>query len=145
MSASLPSIPAAVVLPATSAGAAGGGPGEGGEAGGGADGDGVRDRGEPGVGSGGQAARVVKTRAAEGADPGSSPWVIHVAAGGPAGMGAGVFGLGRRLVTKSLPGPVAFEIKLGSAEKAARERLGAAAEEAVHDGFLTLAPVRSLR
>jgi protein-tyrosine-phosphatase/tRNA A37 threonylcarbamoyladenosine synthetase subunit TsaC/SUA5/YrdC len=141
MSASLPSFPAAVVLPATSAGAA---------------------RAAALVKEGKlvvvptetvygiavnlaseaarQAARVVKTRAAEGAAPGHfAPWVIHVAQPEDLlGWVPGISALGRRLVTKSLPGPVAFEIKLDGAEKRARERLGAAADEALHDGFLTL-------
>jgi protein-tyrosine-phosphatase/tRNA A37 threonylcarbamoyladenosine synthetase subunit TsaC/SUA5/YrdC len=88
-----------------------------------------------------QAARVIKTRAAEGAAPAQfSPWVIHVAQ--PEDLLAwvpGLSALGRRLVNKSLPGPVAFEIKLDDAgEKAARERLGSAAEETLHEGYITL-------
>jgi protein-tyrosine-phosphatase/tRNA A37 threonylcarbamoyladenosine synthetase subunit TsaC/SUA5/YrdC len=88
-----------------------------------------------------QAGRGVKTRAAEGAMPGQfSPWVIHVAKPEDLlGWVPGISALGRRLASKLLPGPVALEIKLNEAdEKAARGRLGAAAEETLHEGFLTL-------
>jgi protein-tyrosine phosphatase len=43
------------------------------------------------------------------------------------------------LLTKSLPGPVAFQIRLAPAAQAeALQRLGSAAEETLQDGFLTL-------
>jgi protein-tyrosine-phosphatase/tRNA A37 threonylcarbamoyladenosine synthetase subunit TsaC/SUA5/YrdC len=88
-----------------------------------------------------RAAKAIRTRVAEGTAPASfAPWVIHVAQ--PEDLLAwvpGISALGKRLVTKSLPGPVAFEIKLEeTAERAARKRLGAAADEALQDGFLTL-------
>jgi protein-tyrosine-phosphatase/tRNA A37 threonylcarbamoyladenosine synthetase subunit TsaC/SUA5/YrdC len=88
-----------------------------------------------------QVARKIRTRAAEGTVPAQfSPWVIHVAQPEDLlGWVPGISALGRRLVSKSLPGPVAFEIKLDdAAEKAARERLGAATEETLHEGYLTL-------
>ena len=87
----------------------------------------------PDLGSGGGAAKPA---------PPPAPWVLHLPH--PDDLLAWVPNisfLGRRIVTKSLPGPVAFEIKLDpEAEKAARERLGggAAADETIHDGFLTL-------
>ena len=47
--------------------------------------------------------------------------------------------LGRRLVSKALPGPVAFQLKLTEKDlTAARRRLGAAAEETLQDGYLTI-------
>jgi protein-tyrosine-phosphatase len=85
------------------------------------------------------AARAIKTRASDGAAP-PAPWVIHVAhVDGLLAWTPHISALGRRLVTKSLPGPVAFQIKLdAAAEKAARQRLGAAADETLPGGFLTL-------
>ena len=82
------------------------------------------------------AARLVKTRAAEGpAPPQFSPWVIHVAQ--PENLLAWVphiSFLGKRLATKSLPGPVAFDIKLDPADEAvARAGLGPAADETLHE------------
>jgi protein-tyrosine phosphatase len=46
--------------------------------------------------------------------------------------------IGKRLVTKSLPGPVAFQIKLGEQSlKSAEQRLGEAAGETIRDGYIT--------
>jgi protein-tyrosine-phosphatase/tRNA A37 threonylcarbamoyladenosine synthetase subunit TsaC/SUA5/YrdC len=85
------------------------------------------------------AARHIKARASENAAA-PVPWVIHVAQiDDLLAWTPNLSALGRRLVTKSLPGPVAFQIKLdAAAEKAARKRLGAAADETLHEGFLTL-------
>ena len=86
-----------------------------------------------------EAARAIKAQAA-GSTTAPSPWVIHLAT--PEDLLAWVphvSPLGRRLITKSLPGPVAFEIKLEAAsEAAARARLGPAAPETIHEGSLTL-------
>jgi protein-tyrosine phosphatase len=87
-----------------------------------------------------QAARAIKARLSEGHAP-AAPWVIHVGRvdGVFQWIGDGLSALGKRLITKSLPGPVAFQIKLAeSAVAAARARLAAAADEALHDGQLTL-------
>lgn len=101
------------------------------------------------------AARAVKNRAHETNNPHASaphpplrsgPWVIHVAHTDDIFTWVPhVTPLARRLITKSLPGPVAFEIKLDEAATAgARERLGEAADETLHnpedspDRYLTL-------
>jgi len=69
-----------------------------------------------------------------------SPWVLHVSV--PEELLQWVphlSAVGRRLVSKSVPGPVAYEIKLDShTENEARQRLGNAADETIHNGFLTL-------
>ena len=85
------------------------------------------------------AARLIKANAAgPGATP--SPWVIHVAQPDDVlGWVPNLSPLGRRLVTKALPGPVAFEIKLDAGAQAlAEKRLGDAAGETLHDGYITL-------
>ena len=85
------------------------------------------------------AARQIKSGAADTAAL-PAPWVIHVAQiDDLLAWTPNISPLGRRLVTKSLPGPVAFQIKLDpAAENAARARLGAAADETLHNGFITL-------
>lgn len=87
-----------------------------------------------------EAARQLKARAAEGAAAPGTPWVLHVAqVEDLLGWVPNLSPLGRRLVSKSLPGPVAFQIKLDApAAVAARQRLGDAADETLHDGNLTL-------
>ncbi|MCL2646871.1 MAG: Sua5/YciO/YrdC/YwlC family protein [Phycisphaerales bacterium] len=72
--------------------------------------------------------------------PMQSPWVIHV--GQPEDVIAWtprISQLGKRLIRKALPGPIAFQIKLAPEDiVAARRRLGDATEETIHDGCLTL-------
>jgi protein-tyrosine phosphatase len=70
----------------------------------------------------------------------AGPWVVHVASAEQAlAWVPNVSKLGRRLLTKALPGPVAFQVRLdAAAEQAARERLGDAADETIQDGFITL-------
>ena len=82
-------------------------------------------------------AAAKKIKSAGGASP---PWVIHVAQPEDVlGWAPHLSTLGRRLVAKALPGPVAFQIKLTDADlAAARTRLGAAADETLQDGFLTI-------
>jgi protein-tyrosine-phosphatase len=47
--------------------------------------------------------------------------------------------MGRRLVSKALPGPVAFQIKLSESDlAAARARLKGAADETLQEGYITL-------
>ena len=90
------------------------------------------------------AARQAKARSHESAgekhESGSassrfSPWVIHVAQPQDIFKWAPhVSPLARRLITKSLPGPVAFQIRLDDASlAAAREMLGDAADETFHN------------
>ena len=72
---------------------------------------------------------------------GASPnWVLHLAQ--PEDVLAwapGVSQIGRRLILKALPGPIAFQIKLSQTDlAAARERLGSAADEAISpEGTMT--------
>ncbi len=84
-------------------------------------------------------ARAIKAR---GLEPGAAvgPWVVHAGSLEEVlGWVPGASSLARRLLTKSLPGPVAFQIKLTMADHAvARRRLGGAADETLQDGFLTL-------
>jgi len=91
-----------------------------------------------------KAARHAKQRAQEanaaGGEPAHpaprfSPWVIHVAQPEDIFSWAPhVSALARRLITKSLPGPVAFQIRLDEAGiAAARARLGDAADETLHN------------
>jgi len=85
------------------------------------------------------AGRAMKSRAAaENAHPG--PWVIHTGSvENLLSWAPGLTSLGKRLIIKSLPGPVAFQIKLTPTDlAAAKKRLGPAADETIHDGFLTL-------
>ncbi len=67
-------------------------------------------------------------------------WVLHVPTPEEAlSWVPGVSAMGRRLITKALPGPVAFQVKLSPSDAAqAAQRLGAAAAEVLVDGFLTL-------
>jgi protein-tyrosine phosphatase len=67
-------------------------------------------------------------------------WVLHVSSADEAlAWVPGISPLGRRLISKALPGPVAFQVKLTPADaKHAAERLGSAAAEVLVDGFLTL-------
>lgn len=77
----------------------------------------------------------------EAAQPGAARhWVLHVSSPEEAlGWVPGVSNLGRRMISKALPGPVAFQVKLAPADAAkARDRLGPAAAEVIGDGFLTL-------
>jgi len=69
----------------------------------------------------------------------ASPWVIHVAQPDDIlGWVPRLSQLGKRLIHKALPGPVAFQIKLSPDDlAAASRRLGDAAEETIHDGCLT--------
>ena len=91
-----------------------------------------------------KAARQAKQQAQEpnaaAAEPGHSaqrfsPWVIHVAQPEDIFTWAPhLTPLARRLIIKSLPGPVAFQIKLDDAAiAAARSRLGDAADETLHN------------
>src|SRR5437762_1574654 len=83
-----------------------------------------------------QAARDIKARS----DGNPTPWVVHTATlDDLLSWVPHVSALGRRLITKSVPGPVAFQVKLdGSTEQAARARLGGAAEETIQQGYITL-------
>jgi protein-tyrosine phosphatase len=88
-----------------------------------------------------RSARAYKSRGmgtTEGSSP--SPWVLHVAR--PEDVlkwVPGLSALGQRLISKALPGPVAFQIKLTAADEAqARQRLGDAADETISDGFLSI-------
>jgi protein-tyrosine phosphatase len=67
-------------------------------------------------------------------------WVLHVATPEEAlSWVPGVSAMGRRLITKALPGPVSFQVKLSAPDAAlAARRLGAAAPEVLVDGFLTM-------
>jgi protein-tyrosine-phosphatase/tRNA A37 threonylcarbamoyladenosine synthetase subunit TsaC/SUA5/YrdC len=84
-----------------------------------------------------EAAREIK-----GVPPGQpgAPWVVHV--GQPEDVLAwapGLSSMGRRLVSKALPGPVAFQIRLNETDlAAARDRLKDAADETLQDGYLTI-------
>jgi protein-tyrosine phosphatase len=89
-----------------------------------------------------QAVRLLKAHASATDAPAEPPpvqWVIHVAQ--PDDLLSWVphvSALGRRLITKALPGPIAFQIKLTPEdEAAARHRLGPAADEAIVEGYLT--------
>lgn len=67
-------------------------------------------------------------------------WVVHL---GQVSEGLawvpGISGLGRRLLTKSLPGPIAFQIVLTAPDLAAAQtRLGALWDESIVDGAITL-------
>ena len=87
------------------------------------------------------AARQLKQRAEGRTIPNTSParWVVHVAHPEDVFTWAPhLTALGKRLITKSLPGPVAFEIKLDPTEPAARTRLGDAASETIEDHRITL-------
>jgi protein-tyrosine phosphatase len=85
-------------------------------------------------------ARAIKARAS--ADPGAAPgpWVIHTGRVDDVHAWApNLTPLGRRLINKSLPGPVAFQLKLTAADlDAARRRLQGAADESIQDGSITL-------
>jgi protein-tyrosine phosphatase len=76
------------------------------------------------------------------ADAASIPphWVIHVASPEEAlGWAPHLSSLGRRLITKALPGPVSFQIKLTPDDAAdAKARLGDAAPQVLVDGFITI-------
>ncbi len=88
-----------------------------------------------------QAARASKSPPAANSDAPLSPWVIHTASLEDfLSWVPHLSGIGRRLVSKSIPGPVAFEIRLDPLRRirAARDRLADAADETIHDGFLTL-------
>jgi protein-tyrosine-phosphatase/tRNA A37 threonylcarbamoyladenosine synthetase subunit TsaC/SUA5/YrdC len=89
-----------------------------------------------------RAARAIKAAAAgDGAQEkaAQSPWVLHLAGSEDVlEWVPHVSAIGRRLVTKALPGPVAFQIKLPAEDvEAARQRLGAAWEETLVDGAIT--------
>lgn len=85
-----------------------------------------------------ETAARIRSRAADGAAVAS--WVVHVATVDDVlSWLPHVSALGRRLITKSLPGPVAFQVRLDAAsEQAARLRLGVAADETIQQGFMTL-------
>ncbi len=87
------------------------------------------------------AARAAGQAIRERVQPGiARHWVVHVPTPEEAlGWVPGVSNLGRRLITKALPGPVSFQVKLTPEDAAkAAARLGAAANEVIADGFLTL-------
>lgn len=89
------------------------------------------------------AARAIKAgavgEATEESKLSQSPWVLHVAH--PEDVLSWVpqlSAIGRRLVTKTMPGPVAFRIRLEAADlEAARVRLGEAAGETIVEGAIT--------
>ncbi|MGN6369283.1 MAG: Sua5/YciO/YrdC/YwlC family protein [Phycisphaerae bacterium] len=83
------------------------------------------------------AARALKGAAGGGANP---QWVLHLPS--PDDLLTwvpSISQIGRRLITKALPGPVAFQIKLTPEDAAAaRNRLGDAANETISaDNFMT--------
>jgi protein-tyrosine-phosphatase/tRNA A37 threonylcarbamoyladenosine synthetase subunit TsaC/SUA5/YrdC len=85
-----------------------------------------------------RAARAIKA-AATGDENTRSPWVLHLAqAEDVLAWVPHLSPIGRRLVTKAMPGPVAFQIKLHPLDlEAARRRLGDAADETLIDGEMT--------
>jgi protein-tyrosine phosphatase len=86
------------------------------------------------------AARSLKARLAGTSEPSVAPWVIHVPT--PDALltwTPSISPIAKRLILKSLPGPVAFQIKLDEPSLAApRERLQTAADETLTDGYIHL-------
>ena len=89
-----------------------------------------------------EAARRIKKLTMDANAPLPPPprWVVHVAQPEQVLQWAGdISALGKRLISKSMPGPVAFDIKLSpAAAEAARKRLGDAADETLAEGRITL-------